>query len=78
MSGRRSATAREARSDDSVSAIREHTFRRTLLRWGSSSNLRVYPWRQTRDPYELLIAEVMLARTRPADRKFKLRFPWVR
>ena len=34
-----------------------------LLSWGSH-NLRDFPWRVTRDPYAVLVAEVLLHRTR--------------
>lgn len=37
--------------------------RRSLLGWGRD-NLRVYPWREMRDPYRVLLAEVLLHRTR--------------
>ena len=34
----------------------------TVLEWGRG-NLRDLPWRQTRDPWEVLVAEVMLQQT---------------
>jgi A/G-specific adenine glycosylase len=34
-----------------------------LSNWGEK-NCRVFPWRQTRDPYVILVAEIMLQRTR--------------
>lgn len=37
-------------------------FRSTLLNWGSD-NLRSFPWRKTTDPYEVLIAEILLQKT---------------
>lgn len=37
--------------------------RNKLLEWGAG-NLRDYPWRNTRDPYKILVAEIMLHRTR--------------
>lgn len=36
--------------------------RKTLLTWGEA-NIKTYPWRQTRDPYLILVAEFMLHRT---------------
>ena len=36
---------------------------RRLLNW-RTKNQRVYPWRQTADPYRVLIAEIMLQRTK--------------
>lgn len=38
-------------------------FRRKLLTW-FRTNARDYPWRNTNDPFRLLIAEMMLRRTR--------------
>lgn len=37
--------------------------RRRLLRWGTA-NQRSFPWRQTGDPLRVLIAEILLRRTR--------------
>lgn len=34
-----------------------------IIRWGEK-NIRKYPWRETTDPYRILIAEFMLHRTR--------------
>lgn len=36
--------------------------RQALLRWGES-HFRPFPWRQTRDPYRILLAEILLHRT---------------
>lgn len=38
------------------------SFRKLLLEWGDK-NFRSFPWRLTRDPYKILVAEVMLHRT---------------
>jgi len=38
------------------------TLRPALLRWGES-HFRPFPWRQTRDPYRILLAEILLHRT---------------
>lgn len=38
-------------------------FRSTLLKW-FKENGRRYPWRNEKDPYRILIAEIMLQRTR--------------
>jgi len=51
-----------------------------LLEWYYNKNKRTFPWRQSRDPYQILIAEVMLQRTRaeqvvPVFRSFLQRFP---
>lgn len=40
-------------------------FRAALARWFSSQG-RDYPWRRTRDPYEILVSEVMLQQTQIA------------
>lgn len=37
-------------------------FRSELLIW-ASDNLRSFPWRETSDPYEILIAEILLQKT---------------
>jgi A/G-specific adenine glycosylase len=55
------------------------TLRRRLLRWYDRS-ARDLPWRQTRDPYAVLVSEVMLQQTQvsrvlPAYRAFLRRFP---
>jgi A/G-specific adenine glycosylase len=38
-------------------------FRRDLMRWGRA-NRRSFPWRETDDPFEVLVAEVLLQRSR--------------
>lgn len=38
------------------------SFKRRLLRW-FRQNARALPWRQTRDPYRVLVSEVMLQQT---------------
>ena len=55
------------------------TFRRLIKEWGSE-NLRDFPWRHTRDPYEVAVAELMLRRTQakqvvPVYRKFLEGYP---
>lgn len=37
---------------------------RTLVRWAREGNLRQFPWRGIRDPYRVLLTEMMLRRTR--------------
>jgi len=37
-------------------------FRSNLLNW-ATDNLRSFPWRETTDPYKILIAEVLLQKT---------------
>jgi A/G-specific adenine glycosylase len=55
--------------------------RRRLLEWYRPRR-RAYPWRGTRDPYRVLVSEVMLQQTQatrvaPAYRAFLRRFPSV-
>ena len=57
------------------------TFRKDLLAWWNE-NKRNYPWRETRDPYAITIAEVLLHRTRadqvvPTYREFLKKYPSV-
>lgn len=40
-----------------------NAFRRRIINW-FKKNGRVYPWRQTNDPFRILIAEMMLRRTK--------------
>ena len=56
-------------------------FRERLLAWWYK-NRRQFPWRQTQDPYHILISEVLLHRTRadqviPVYTEFLKRFPYV-
>jgi len=56
--------------------------RKKLLEWYHKRG-RTYPWRTTKDPYKILIAEIMLRRTRadqvlPVYEKFVNRYPTVR
>jgi A/G-specific adenine glycosylase len=55
---RRPPGARPPRLD----AVRVATFRRRLLAWYRRRG-RDLPWRRTRDPYEILVSEVMLQQT---------------
>lgn len=45
-----------------ASEERAERFRTGLLAW-ADDNLREFPWRETRDPYEILVAEVLLQKT---------------
>lgn len=54
-------------------------FRRVLIGWGRE-HFRPFEWRMTKDPYRILVAEVMLHRTqacqvRPVYEQFIVRFP---
>lgn len=59
--------------------VKVQWFQSRLLEWGQD-HFRAFPWRETEDPYRLLIAEVMLHRTQvrqvvPVYEQFLLRFP---
>src|ERR671934_699572 len=61
---------------------RASTVKRRVLRWYSRHG-RDLPWRRSRDPYAVLVSEVMLQQTQvarviPAYRDFLARFPTVR
>lgn len=54
-------------------------YRQRLILWGED-HFRDFPWRQTRDPYHLLIAELLLHRTQARQvveiyRRFIARYP---
>lgn len=54
-------------------------FQQQLLNW-SQDNLRNYPWRGTKDPYKILVAEFLLQRTdadtvKPIYETFLTRYP---
>lgn len=54
-------------------------FRGRLRKW-APTNLRQFPWRRTADPYAILVAELMLRRTRAAQvtpvlERFLRRYP---
>ena len=59
--------------------INVKTFRKNLITWGKV-NFRPFPWRFTRDPYKILVAEIMLKRTQakqvvPVYNNFIARYP---
>ena len=43
--------------------VESEEIQKSLLRWGGA-HFRDYPWRHTREPYRIMIAEFMLHRTR--------------
>ncbi|MEO9309608.1 MAG: DNA glycosylase [Nitrososphaera sp.] len=72
----------EMNSEVTSSKIEIHFFRNTLLEW-FKKNGRKYPWRNEKDPYRVLVAEMMLQRTRveqvlPVYNEFIKKFPNVR
>jgi len=42
---------------------RKARFTETMQKWGSI-NRRIFPWRRTRNPYQVFVAEILLQRTR--------------
>jgi A/G-specific adenine glycosylase len=48
--------------DFNLDTIPLETYQHRLLSWGKQ-NARRFPWRETVDPYSVLIAEIMLHRT---------------
>jgi A/G-specific adenine glycosylase len=65
-----------------VDSVRLGAFQRRLLAW-FKKNGRDLPWRRTRDPYEILVSEVMLQQTqvervRDYYRRFLREYPTVR
>lgn len=46
-----------------MNTSKESIFTDAILRW-FSINKRSFPWRETRDPYKVLIAEILLQRTK--------------
>src|SRR5262249_44429975 len=64
-----------------IGQARASKFRRRLLRW-FRRNGRDLPWRRTRDPYHVLVSEIMLQQTQvsrvaPYYKRFLDRFPSV-
>lgn len=60
-------------------SIDEEIFRKKLLSWGKD-NYRSFPWRETNNPYFILVAELLLHRTRaeqvePVYLEFIRRYP---
>jgi A/G-specific adenine glycosylase len=65
--------------EQSLSPARIKWFRQQLSRWGDD-NLRDFPWRNTTDPYHLLVAESLLQKTdaetvAPIYQQFLERYP---
>lgn len=70
-----------AEAEERVAALLERRveLRRSLLEWYRARGRRL-PWRESRDPYAILVSEVMLQQTRvetviPYWRRFLARFP---
>jgi A/G-specific adenine glycosylase len=74
---RKSAARHPARATPDTRALRR--FRGGLLRW-YARHQRDLPWRRTRDPYHVLVSEIMLQQTQvdrviPKYREFLDRYP---
>lgn len=59
---------------------RIEAFRERILTWAEGGNLREFPWRDTDDAYEILVAEVLLQQTpayrvEPLYREFLQAYP---
>ena len=70
---------REPRRSNLVSADRVRRFRHRVLDWGAGHR-RDLPWRRTRDPWHILVSEVMLQQTQvervvPHYERFVAAFP---
>lgn len=80
-SGRREATPLASYLTLPLSGRILAAFRRALLQW-FAQNRRALPWRQSRDPYRIWVAEIMLQQTRiaavmPYYERFLERFPTI-
>ena len=62
-------------SPPALPADRVRRFRDRVLRWGEA-NRRTFPWRLTRDPWRVLVSEVMLQQT-PVGRVLPVYQEWM-
>src|SRR5438046_7552280 len=65
-----------------ISRGRRRSFQRRVLDWYAAHG-RDLPWRRTRDPYRVLVSEIMLQQTQvdrviPKYREFLRRYPTLR
>lgn len=56
---------RKTETDPELNPVRVKVFRKEVRRWGVA-NRRSFPWRKTNDPYNVLIAEMLLQATTAA------------
>ena len=66
-----------------ISSNRLSRFRTVVLEWYRAGGMRAFPWRESRDPYAVLVGEVLLQRTRgehvaPVYEEFLRRWPTYR
>ena len=69
----------EIKTDRVLDPVKVKVFRHAMRRWGIT-NRRSFPWRQTKDPYKILIAELLLQATAavkvvPIYEEFITRYP---
>ncbi len=77
--GLKSPTKTKSPRTPTITDAKASTFRRTLHAW-YRANCRNLPWRETRDPYRVLVSELMLQQTQVSRvldfyRRFLDRFP---
>jgi len=68
-------------TSNNCQAQRKHQLASRLISWGSN-RAESYPWRETTDPYKILVAEILLRKTTRKQvekvfRQFTRRFPTV-
>ncbi|MCL1463318.1 A/G-specific adenine glycosylase [Argonema galeatum] len=66
-------------TDDQLPITKLRWFRRKLKAW-AKQNMRNFPWRKTKDPYAILVAEFLLQKTNadtvaPVYQRFMERYP---
>ncbi len=74
-------TSSRGRPAQAPAASRRRTFQRRVLDWYGEHG-RELPWRQTRDPYGIMVSEILLHQTQarrviPVYRRFLTRYPTV-
>jgi A/G-specific adenine glycosylase len=69
------ARAREGHGETTPTPASRRTFRRKLLEW-YDRNGRTLPWRETTDPYHILVSEIMLQQTQ-VDRVLPKYHEWI-
>jgi len=72
-----------AKSKHSLAKSKISQFRKTVLSYYRKNGRHSLPWRKTRDPYRILVSEIMLQQTQvdrvvPKYREFVTKYPTVR
>lgn len=60
---KRTTVGKFSRMPDAQSLQGFREFRSKVLEWATPDNLRDFPWRRSKEPFKLLISELMLRRT---------------